>query len=115
MTGCSGSVSIGGSASVPKQTVENQVATTLAQQNNQPVPKVVCPGDLKSQIGTVMYCSATAPGSTTAYTLKVRVDSVSGSQVHFSIVVGSTAEGLMGNGGTCGGLQSTPCWPPPKP
>ena len=92
ITGCSASahISIGGTPSVSKHDVETQVATTLAQQQNQPVPKVVCPGNLKAKIGTVMYCTLTAKGATTSYPVKVRVDSVSGKQAHFSIVVSKT-------------------------
>jgi hypothetical protein len=90
VAGCSGSISIGSSPSVPKASVENEVATTLAQQLNQPVPKVVCPGDLTAKVGTVMYCNLTAQGSTTVYPVKVTVESVSGSQAHFGIVVSST-------------------------
>jgi hypothetical protein len=37
-----------------------------------------------------MYCSLTAQGSATAYPVKVQVDSISGTQVHFSIVVSQT-------------------------
>jgi len=42
------------------------------------------------QIGIVMYCSLTAQGSATAYPVKVQVDSISGTKVHFSIVVSQT-------------------------
>src|SRR5689334_23104379 len=42
--GCSAHVSVGGTT-VPKHSVETEVATTLAKQENQPVPKVVCPKD----------------------------------------------------------------------
>jgi hypothetical protein len=92
VTGCSFSahVSIGGTPSVSKHNVETQVANTLAQQQNQPVPKVVCPRDLKAKVGTVMYCSLTAKGSTVAYPVQVRVNSVNGKQVHFNIVVSKT-------------------------
>jgi hypothetical protein len=90
LVGCNASVSIGGTPAVPRQSVQTEVATTLARQENQPVPKVVCPGDLKAKIGTVMYCSLTAQGSTTAYPVKVQVDSISGTQVHFSIEVSQT-------------------------
>ncbi len=85
VAGCSG-----GTSAVPRHSVETEVATTLARQVNQPVPKVVCPGDLKAKVGTVMYCSLTAQGSTTTYPVKVQVDSISGTQVHFSIVVSKT-------------------------
>jgi len=51
---------------------------------------VVCPGDLKGKVGTVMYCSLTAQGATTVYPVKVQVDSISGTQVHFSIEVSQT-------------------------
>jgi hypothetical protein len=90
VAGCSAHVSIGGPSTVPRHTVETEVATTLARQENQPVPKVVCPGDLQAKVGTVMYCSLTAQGSTTAYPVKVQADSISGSQVHFSIKVSRT-------------------------
>jgi hypothetical protein len=90
LVGCNASVSIGGTPAVPRHSVQTEVATTLARQENQPVPKVVCPGDLKAKIGTVMYCSLTAQGSTAAYPVKVQVDSISGTRVHFSIEVGQT-------------------------
>jgi hypothetical protein len=88
--GCSAHVSIGGPSAVPKDAVEADVATTLARQVNQPVPKVVCPGDLQAKVGTVMYCSLTPQGSATVYPVKVRVDSTSGGKVHFSIEVSKT-------------------------
>lgn len=84
VAGCSGT------SAVPRHSVESEVATTLAKQVNQPLPKVVCPGDLKATVGTVMYCSLTAQGSTTTYPVKVQVDSISGSQVHFNIQVSKT-------------------------
>ena len=91
-SGCSVHVSVGGTGgtTVPKHSVETEVATTLAKQENQPVPKVVCPGDLKGKVGTVMYCSLTAQGSTVVYPVQVRVNSISGSQVHFNIQVSET-------------------------
>ncbi len=90
VAGCSAHVSIGGTPAVPRHSVETEVATTLARQVNEPVPKVVCPGDLKAKVGTVMYCSLTAQGSTTTYPVKVQVDSISGTQVHFNIQVSQT-------------------------
>ena len=90
LVGCNASVSIGGTPAVPRNSVQTEVATVVARHVNQPVPKVVCPGDLKAKIGTVMYCSLTAQGSTTTYPVKVQVDSISGTQVHFSIQVSQT-------------------------
>ena len=92
IAGCSVSahVSIGAPAAVPRHTVENEVATTLARQKNQPVPTVACPGDLRAKVGTVMYCSLTAQGSTTSYPVKLQVDSVSGKRAHFNIEVSKT-------------------------
>lgn len=90
VAGCSAHVSIGGTSTVPRHSVENTVATTLARQENQPVPKVTCPGDLNGKVDTVMYCSLTAQGATTVYPVKVQVDSISGTQVHFSIKVSQT-------------------------
>jgi hypothetical protein len=89
--GCSAHVSIGGTPTVSKSSVETEVATTLARQLNQPVPKVTCPGDLTGKVGAVMYCSLTPQGSTVTYPVKVQVDSISGTQVHFNIVVSKTA------------------------
>jgi hypothetical protein len=37
-----------------------------------------------------MYCTLTAKGSTKSYPVKLRVNSVSGKQAHFSIVVSKT-------------------------
>ena len=90
VTSCSASVSVGGPSTVPKHSVQTEVATTLARRVHQPVPKVVCPGDLKAKVGTVMYCSLTAQGSTTAYPVKVQVDSINGGKVHFNIQVSKT-------------------------
>jgi hypothetical protein len=90
MAGCSAHVSVGGPSTVPRHSVETEVATTLARQENQPVPKVVCPADLTGKVGTVMYCSLTAQGFTTAYPVKIHVDSISGTKVHFSIEVSQT-------------------------
>jgi Domain of unknown function (DUF4333) len=92
VTGCSASahISVGGTPTVPKRTVETEVATTLARQQNQPVPKVVCPAGLKDKIGTIMYCSLTAKGSTATYPVKLRVNSTSGNQAHFNIEVSKT-------------------------
>ena len=66
------------------------MATTLARQLKQPVPKVTCPGDLTGKVGTVMYCTLTPQGSTVSYPVKVQVDSISGTKVNFSIVVSKT-------------------------
>ena len=88
--GCSAHVSVGGTPAVSRHAVETQVATTLARQENQPVPKVVCPGDLKGKVGTVMYCSLTAQGSDITYPVRLQVDSTGGTQVHFHIHVSTT-------------------------
>ncbi len=92
IAGCSVSahVSIGEPAAVPRHTVENEVATTLARQKHQPVPKVTCPGNLKAKVGTVMYCSLTAQGSATTYPVKLQVNSVRGKTAHFHIEVSKT-------------------------
>lgn len=90
VAGCSAHVSIGGAPAVSQHTVETQVANTLAKQKHQPVPKVVCPGDLKAKVGTVMYCSLTAKGSTVSYPVKLQVNSTSGSEAHFHIQVSKT-------------------------
>jgi Domain of unknown function (DUF4333) len=94
VAGCSASASasfsIGSTPKVPKQSVENEVATVVAQKVSQPTPKVVCPGDLTGKVGTVMYCTLTPQGSSTSYPVQVKVDSVNGTDVHFNIVVSAT-------------------------
>jgi hypothetical protein len=90
VAGCSAHVSIGGPSAVSRHAVETEVATTLARQENQPVPKVVCPGDLKGKVGTVMYCSLRAQGSDVTYPVRLQVDSASGTRVHFHIAVSQT-------------------------
>jgi Domain of unknown function (DUF4333) len=92
VAGCSASASfsVGTTPTVPKQSVENEVATVVAQKVSQPTPKVVCPGDLAGKVGTVMYCTLTPQGSSTSYPVQVKVDSVNGTDVHFNILVSST-------------------------
>ncbi len=90
VAGCSAHVSIGETPSVSRNTLQTQVANTLARQANQPVPKVVCPGNLSGKVGTVMYCSLTPQGSTVTYPVKLRVNSTSGTQAHYSIAVSQT-------------------------
>jgi hypothetical protein len=98
VAGCSAHVSIGETSTVPRHAVETEVATTLARQENQPVPKVVCPGNLKGKVGTVMYCSLTAQGSDVTYPVRLQVDSTSGTQVHFHIEVSKTPGHFTGSG-----------------
>ncbi len=92
MAGCSASASfsVGSTPSVPRHSVETEVATALAKQVNQPTPKVACPGDLAGKVGTVMYCTLTPQGSSTSYPVQVKVDSVNGTDVHFNIAVSTT-------------------------
>ena len=92
VAGCSAgaSFSVGTTPKVPRQSVENEVATVIAQKVNQPTPKVVCPGDLAGKVGTVMYCTLTPKGSSTSYPVQVTVDSVNGTDVHFNMVVSAT-------------------------
>lgn len=74
------------------RSVETDVANNLARQLNQPVPRVVCPGNLRGKVGTVIYCTLTAQGSTANYPVKVQVTSVSGKQVNFHITVSQTPD-----------------------
>ena len=92
VSGCSASASfsIGSTPSVPRHSVETEVATELAKQANQPTPKVTCPGDLAGKVGTVMYCTLTPQGSSSSYPTQVKVDSVNGTNVHFNIEVSTT-------------------------
>jgi outer membrane murein-binding lipoprotein Lpp len=92
VAGCSAhaSFSIGTAPKVPRQSLENEVATVIAQKVNQAKPKVTCPGDLTGKVGTVMYCSLTPQGSSTSYPVQVKVDSVNGTDVHFNMVVSTT-------------------------
>jgi hypothetical protein len=98
IAGCSAHVSIGETPMVSKRVVENEVATTLAREKNQPVPAVVCPANLKAKVGAVMYCSLTAQGSTTSYPVRVRVTSTSGTRAHFNIQVSKTPGHFTGPG-----------------
>ncbi len=92
--GCtaSASFSVGTTAKVSKQSVENEVATVIAQKVNQPKPKVTCPGDLTGKVGTIMYCTLTPQGSSSSYPVQVKVDSVNGTDVHFNMVVSTTPD-----------------------
>jgi multidrug efflux pump subunit AcrA (membrane-fusion protein) len=90
VAGCSAHVSFGGPSAMSRNAVQTDVATTLARQAHQPVPTVVCPGNLQGKVGTVMYCSLTAQGSTTAYPVRVQVYSTSGSHIYFHVEVSTT-------------------------
>lgn len=101
LAGCSASIHVGASQpsgtplttsppTASKAGVEYQVAHQLAQQLHQPVPKVVCPGDLKEIVGTVMYCTLTPQESTDHLPVQLTVDSVHGSTYHYNIVVSTT-------------------------
>lgn len=56
--------------------VETTVAHQLAEQVNQPVPTVTCPGDLEAKVGATMECTLVAKGETTKYPVHVEVTSV---------------------------------------
>jgi hypothetical protein len=91
ISACSGSISIGGTAEVPQATVESQVATQLAAQTSEPVPKVTCPSGLQAKVGASTDCTLTAQGSTTQLPVHVKVTSVTNGTAHFDAQVGQAA------------------------
>ncbi|MDX6232493.1 MAG: hypothetical protein QOH68_1477 [Nocardioidaceae bacterium] len=56
--------------------VETTVAHQLAEQVDQPVPKVTCPDDLEAKVGATMECTLVPQGETTKYPVHVEVTSV---------------------------------------
>lgn len=72
-TACSASVSVGGSDEVSQADIEKQVAVQLATQQNQPEPKITCPGPLKAELGATLDCTLLAQGETAVYPVHVVV------------------------------------------
>jgi predicted exporter len=72
---------------VPQATVETQVAHQLATQQQQPVPKVVCPDDLDAKVGAKMVCVLTPQGETQTINVTVTVTSITNGKALFSAVV----------------------------
>ncbi|HEY1988244.1 MAG TPA: DUF4333 domain-containing protein [Acidimicrobiales bacterium] len=82
------SVTIGGSGEVSQSTVESQVASQLAAETSQPVPKVTCPSGLQAKVGASIDCRLVSQGSTTQYPVHVTVTSVTNGTAHFDAQVG---------------------------
>jgi hypothetical protein len=78
---------------VSQSTVEKQVAQQLAAQVHQPLPKVVCPGDLDAKVGTTMKCTLTPQASSQVLPVTVTVTSVTNGVAHFHAVVGQATSG----------------------
>jgi Domain of unknown function (DUF4333) len=87
LTACHGSVSIGSNA-ISQKNLEKQVAAKLAAQTKLPVPTVVCPGNLKGVVGTVMICQLTPQHSTEKDPVTLKVTSVSKGVANYDISVG---------------------------
>ncbi|HVB93090.1 MAG TPA: DUF4333 domain-containing protein [Acidimicrobiales bacterium] len=88
ITACSASVTIGGTPEVSQSDLESEVATQLAAQNNQPLPKVTCPGGLQGKVGASIDCTLIAQGSTTKLPVHVTVTSIDNGTAHFNAHVG---------------------------
>jgi hypothetical protein len=91
MTACSGSVTISGTPEVSQSDVESQVASQLAAETSQPLPKITCPSGLQAKVGASIDCTLTAQGSTTTLPVHVSVTSVTNGTAHFSAQVGQAA------------------------
>lgn len=90
ITACSTSVSVGPSE-VAQSDVESQVATQLAAQTSQPLPKVSCPSGLQAKVGSSIDCTLTAQGDTTKYPVHVTVTSIKNGTAQFNAQVGQAA------------------------
>ncbi|HWD53057.1 MAG TPA: DUF4333 domain-containing protein [Acidimicrobiales bacterium] len=88
MTACSGTVTIGGNPEVSQSDVESQVATQLAAETSQPVPKIACPSGLPAKVGASIDCTLTAQGSTAQLPVHVSVTSVKNGTAKFDAQVG---------------------------
>jgi hypothetical protein len=91
ISACSGSVSISGTPEVSQGDVESQVASQLAAETSQPLPKVACPSGLAAKVGASIDCKLTAQGATTTLPVHVTVTSVTNGTAHFSAQVGQAA------------------------
>jgi len=91
ITACSGSVTISASPEVSQSDVQSQVATQLAAETSQPVPKITCPSGLPAKVGASIDCTLTPQGSTTTLPVHVTVTSVKNGTAQFSAQVGQAA------------------------
>ncbi|HWE69661.1 MAG TPA: DUF4333 domain-containing protein [Acidimicrobiales bacterium] len=91
LSACSGSITIGGNPEVPQSDVESQVATKLAAETSQPLPKVSCPSGLPAKVGAAIDCTLTAQGDTTTYPVHVKVTSIKNGTAQFDAQVGQAA------------------------
>jgi hypothetical protein len=93
LAACSGSVSVsGGTKEVAQSEVESTVASQLAAQTNQPIPKVSCPGALQAKVGATIDCTLTPQGATASLPVHVVVDSVDSNGIaHYTAQAGQFA------------------------
>lgn len=77
-----------GEKEVAEAEVEEQVATQLAAQTNNPKPDIDCPGPLKAEVGATLECVLSVQGDTDRYPVKVEVKSVDAKKASFDIEVG---------------------------
>lgn len=82
LAGCSGE------KQVSEAEVEEQAATQLAAQVNQPKPNIDCPGPLKAEVAASLDCVLTVTGDTERFPVKVTVTSIEGDTVKFDVKVG---------------------------
>lgn len=80
----------GGTPAVPRSELEHKVSQGLSAATHRAAPNISCPGDLPGKVGATVHCVLSVAGASTRSGVLVRVTSVSGSQVHFHIQVGTT-------------------------
>ena len=82
LAGCSGE------KQVAEAEVEEQAATQLAAQVNQPKPDIDCPGPLKAEVGATLDCVLTVQGDAQRFPVTVTATSIEGDKVNFDVQVG---------------------------
>ena len=86
-----------GEAEIAKADVEQGAQKSLTAAVGKPAPPITCPSGLKAKVGTKMTCTMSDAGKT--YDVHITVDSVEGTNAHYSVEV---AAGPSGGGDKAG-------------
>ena len=92
LTGCSAAA---GDASVPTDTLTDQVSALLEQQVGRAPEQVDCPDPLPAEVGAEVRCTLTDGG--VSYGLTVTADEVDGTEVTMGVLVDEEPVGADGS------------------
>ena len=80
-----------GEAEIAKADVEQGAMKSLSAAVGKQAPPITCPSGLKAKVGTKLTCTMSDAGKT--YDVHVTVDSVEGTNVHYTVEVAAGPSG----------------------